>query len=42
MKDFVAALIIVILLAAFIEASHRRPDMGPASTRCNTSQSQGC
>jgi len=37
-KDFLAALVIIILLAAFIEASHRKPDMTPA--RCEHSQSQ--
>jgi hypothetical protein len=40
MKDFVAALVIIILLAAFIQASHDKPDFGPP--KCNHSQSQDC
>jgi len=40
MKDFLAALFIVILLAAFIEASHRKGD--PPPERCDHWQSQKC
>jgi hypothetical protein len=40
MKDFLAALVIVILLAAFIQASHRNGDTH--TRRCDHPQSQEC
>jgi hypothetical protein len=40
MNYFVGALVIIILLAAFVAASHRNPDMTPA--RCDHSHYEKC